>query len=211
MEKPARLTEPLGTLPVEHWEIDAISGALANNLNADSLLMFSCREMAVGTRLNVRIFYANEYELDSITVVTNIVSKGLHIAEDWKGYKYKLEFVQISEEDRLKLKDLLNNHSKLEHIPAVQDRIADDSYLREAVLPPLPDSDLTALPASHCKSYKNGKCLKTYAFCDLCQTADETILSERAGAKKSRSHRSSPFTSALANLAGNFKSAFRSH
>ena len=213
MEKPTRLTEPLGTLPAEHWEIDAsIYGALADNLSACGLLMLSIRDMPVGTRLYVRIFYANEYELDWITVEANIISKDRHITEDWKGHKYQLQFVQISEENRLKLKDLLNNHSMLEHNPGVQDRTADGSSFREAALPPFPESDSAALKPAHCKSYKDGKCLKTHAFCDLCHTADEIILSEmERSAKKSRSRGSSPFTSVLGKLAGNFKSAFRNH
>ena len=213
MEKPTRLTEPLGqTLAAEHWEIDAsIYGALADNLSNHGLLMLSIRDMPVGTRLYVRIFYANEYELDWITVEASIVSKDRHITEDWKGHKYQLQFVQISVENRLKLIDLLNDHSKLEHIPGVQDKVADGSCSREAVLAPLSDSDSTVLEPAHCKSYKDGKCLKTHAFCDICRTADEIILSEmERSAKMSRSRGSSPFTSALAKLAGNFKSAFRS-
>ena len=213
MEKPTRLTEPLGTLPAEHWEIDAsIYGALADNLSNHGLLMLSIRDMPVGTRLYVRIFYANEYELDWITAEANIISKDRHITEDWKGHKYQLQFVQMSEENRLKLKDLLNDQSKLEHIPGVQDRIADGSCSREAVLAPLSDSDSTALKPAHCKSYENGKCIKTHAFCDLCHTADEIVLSEmERSAKKSRSRGSSPFTSVLGKLAENFKSAFRNH
>jgi len=213
MEKPIRSTEPLGTLPVEHWEMDAsIYGGLADNLSNHGLLMLSIRELPVGTRLNVRIYYAKEYELDWITVVANIVSKDRHIAEDWKGYKYQLQFVQILEPDRLKLKDLLNDHSKPEDIPGVQERIVDEPAFREAVLGTLPDSDPTALKPGHCRSYKDGKCLKTHAFCDLCQTADEIFVSEtKNSSRKSRSRESSPFTSVLGKLAENLRSAFRSH
>ena len=213
MEKPIRSTEPLGTLPVEHWEMDAsIYGGLADNLSNHGLLMLSIRELPVGTRLNVRIYYAKEYELDWITVVANIVSKDRHIAEDWKGYKYQLQFVQILEPDRLKLKDLLNDHSKPEDIPGVQERIVDEPAFREAVLGTLPDSDPTALKLGHCRSYKDGKCLKKHAFCDLCQTADEIFVSEtKNSSRKSRSRESSPFTSVLGKLAENLRSAFRSH
>jgi len=213
MGKPTLLGEPLETLAVEHWEMDAsIYGGLADNLSAHGLLMQSIREMLVGTKLNVRIFYAKEYELDWITVVANIVSKDRHIAEDWKGYKYQMQFVQIPEPDRLKLEDLLNEHSKPEYIPGVPEGIVDGPAFGEAVLAPLPDSDFTTLKPGHCRSYKNGKCLKTHAFCDLCQTADEIIVSEtKSSAKKARSRASSPFTSVLGNLAGNFKSAFLSH
>ena len=161
MKDPMRVTEFQTTLPAEYWQTEgAIYGALVDKVSPSGLLILSIRDMPVGTRLNVRILYANEYELDSITVATGIVSKDHNISKDWKGYKYELEFVQISEQDQLKLKVLLNDHSIPEHIPRVQDRIADDSSLRKAVLPPLPDSDLTALPTVNCKSYENGKALK---------------------------------------------------
>ena len=74
------------------------------------------RDLPTGSELNVLIFYANEYELDSVKVVANTVSKELHIAEDWKGHKYGLEVLQISEEDQRKLKNLPKGGLKLEEI-----------------------------------------------------------------------------------------------
>ena len=119
---------------------------------------------------------------------------------------------QLSEENRLKLIDLLKDHSMLEQNPGVQDRVADGSCSREAVLAPLSDSDSTALEPAHCKYYKDGKCVKTYAFCDLCKTADEIVVSDaKSSAKRGRSLRSSPFTSVLGKLTGNFRSTFRNH
>jgi hypothetical protein len=44
--------------------------------------------------------------LDIFKVFGRIVRKQAHSEPDWKGYKYGLEFVQISTEDRRKL-DLL--------------------------------------------------------------------------------------------------------
>jgi hypothetical protein len=74
-----KINGTFGTLPVEHWEIDAsIYGALADNVSACGLLC--TLNMPVGTRLYVRIS-TPEYELDWITVEANIVSDR-HITED---------------------------------------------------------------------------------------------------------------------------------
>ena len=210
---PTRVPEFQTTLPAECWETEgALYGALVDKVSPDGLLILSIRDMLVGTQLNVRILYAHEYELEGITVGTSIVSKDLHIAEGWKGYKYQLQFVQISEQDRLNLKDLLKSPLKPEHISGGEDRIANDSSLSEALPPPSPSLDLTALPSVQCKFYENGKCLKTRAFCDLCQKADETILAQRtSGAQKSRSHFFMPITSGLAKLAGNLRFTNRDH
>ena len=213
MKDPMRVTEFQTTLPAEYWQTEgAIYGALVDKVSPSGLLILSIRDMPVGTRLNVRILYANEYELDGIKIVANIACKSLYTEENWSGYKCALDYVQLSEQELPKLNNLLNGGSELQVIPEGKDIALREPLFGKESCPPLPNLDLTALPTANCKSYENGKCLKTSAFCDLCQTADETVFSERVSeAKKSRSHRSSPFRSKLAKLAGNFKSTFRSH
>ena len=111
MENPVRFTGSLTTLPAEYWETEgSIHGALCDRGSADGILLRSIRGIPVGTQLNIRIFYANKYELEAIKVVGTIVWRDLYIAEDWQGYKYGLEFVHAWEEDRRRLKDLFNSH-----------------------------------------------------------------------------------------------------
>ena len=139
-----RLTESLTTLPVDYCETGGtIYGALVDNLSADGLLILSIRDLPIGCGLNVLIFYANEYELDSIKAVADVVQKQRHIAQDWKGYKYGLEVVQISEEDRRKLKNLLNGDLKLEDISGREEIALEKPPIDKDSSPPLPDSDLT--------------------------------------------------------------------
>src|SRR4030043_921442 len=187
MESSMRLTEALTMLPGEYWETEStIYGALVDNVSADGLLILSIRGIPVGSELNVRIFYANEYELDGIKAVANIVQKEPHIAEGWKGYKYGLEVVQISEEDRQKLNHLLNGDLKCEEISGREDIALGKPSIEKDSSPPLPDSDLTTGLTATCESYENGKCLKTSGFCDLCHNEDETILEQRASRTRKR-------------------------
>ena len=204
-----RVKEFQTTLPAEYWETEgAIYGALVEKVSPDGLLILSVRDMPVGTRLNVRIFYAHEYELEGITVVAKIVWKSVYTEENWRGYKYGLDCVQLSEQKLPRLNNL-GGRSGFGVIPEGKDIVPGEPMFGKECCPPLPDSEVTDPKPGQCGQYKDGKCLKTHTFCDLCQTADEIVVSERASsAKKSRSRGSSPFTSGLAKLAGNFKSAF---
>ena len=104
-------------LPLEYWQTDdACRGGLVGNLSEGGLLIHSLQDMPVGKGLNVRIFFPNGYEFDGIRVTGKIVWKDLHYETDWKGYKYGIEFVQISEQDREKLVNLLRSPSILEEI-----------------------------------------------------------------------------------------------
>ena len=198
-----RFTESLTSLPAEYRETEGpIYGALVDNVSADGMHIYTGRDIPAGSKLNLGLFYANEYELNRVKVVANIVSKGLHIAEDWKGYRYELGCVQMSEEDRRKLNDLLNNHSKLEQMSGREDRVPGESSLMKDSLPLLPNLDLPTGSNAKCTFYENGKCVKTLAFCDLCQTEDETILVLRASTtQKSRSHRTNRLRGRLSKLA----------
>ena len=191
IKSPVKFTESLITLPVEYWETEsAIYGTLVDHVSADALLITCINDIPIGSKLNVRILYANEYELDGIKAVANTVRKDLHIAKDLKGYKYALEFVQMSEEDRRKLTNILNSDLKCEEISGREDfALGNPSLDKASSSPPFPDLDLTTESTGNCKFYKNGKCLKTHGFCDLCHNEDETFLVQRTSTiRKSRSH-----------------------
>ena len=63
--------------------------------------------MPVGRELKVRVFFAEEFEFDQFKTTARIAWKGHHSDEDWEGYKYALEFVEISVKNRQKLVNLL--------------------------------------------------------------------------------------------------------
>ena len=102
-----RFKELQRILPAEYWETEgAIYGAIVDKVSPDGLLMLSIRDMPVGTRLNVRIFYAHEFELEGFTVVAKIVWKSVYTEENWRGYKYGLDCVQLSEQKLPRLNNL---------------------------------------------------------------------------------------------------------
>ncbi len=104
-------------LPLEYQEKDGPShGAVVANLSEGGLLIYCIQDMPVGAELKVRVFFADEYELDRFEADAKVVWKGRHSQTDWKGYKYALEFVAICEEDRRKLVKLINSHLSLDDI-----------------------------------------------------------------------------------------------
>jgi hypothetical protein len=212
MESPARSKESLATLPAEYWQADGTGhGAVVNGVSMEGSLILAVIEMPVGNRLNVNIFYANGYEFDSIRAVANIVSKAPHIAKDHRAYKYGLQFVQISEQDREKLKALYN-HLNLERPAGMGDVAVGNPSLEKVVVPPSTPSAPVMQSAGACKSYENGKCLKTRAFCDLCNSGDEADHVRRQGGRlKARKHESSPFTSCLSKFVDHVRSSFQKH
>jgi len=88
-------------------EFEEIHGAVVCNLSEGGLLIHSVQDMLVSRELKVKVFFAEEYELDQFKATARIAWKGYHSETDWEGFKYALEFVEISAEDRQKLVNLL--------------------------------------------------------------------------------------------------------
>jgi len=94
--------------PLEYKIVDAsgVHGGIAVNGSDVGLCIHSVRNMSVGTRLNLVVIYRREFQLTCFEVVAEIVWKDLCLKEDWNGYQYGLEFVQINEKELQKLRKL---------------------------------------------------------------------------------------------------------
>jgi hypothetical protein len=92
------------------------------NVSEGGLLIETVRDIPVGTELNITVLFPQRFELADFKVVAKIVRKEAYWKEDWKGnqywegYRYGLEFIQISEEDRWKLNFLLDDQFEIEEI-----------------------------------------------------------------------------------------------
>ena len=62
--------------------------------------------MYIGGELGIRVFFSLGYEFDGFQALTRIIGKDLCSEEGWEVYEYELEFIGISEQDRLKLRNL---------------------------------------------------------------------------------------------------------
>jgi len=95
-------------VPLEYWETcDSRQGGVIVDINENGLCVRSLVSMHIGAELRIAIFFSLRNEFDSFKVLARTVGKDLSCEEGWEAYEYKLEFIAISEEGRLKLTNLL--------------------------------------------------------------------------------------------------------
>ena len=106
-------------LPLEYRVMNApyAHGGLVVNASEVGLLINSIKNMPVGTKLNIAVLFPKGFELTNFEVLAQVIWKDLYWEEDWEGYQYGLKFIQILEEDRRKLKQLLNGRFQMEDTP----------------------------------------------------------------------------------------------
>ncbi len=111
-------------LPLEYRDTEGscLRGGIVVNASEGGFLIETTKDIPIGTELNIAVLFPRGFELADLKVVAKIVRKERYRREDWKGvpcregYQYGLEFIQISKEDRLNLKVLLNGQYDLEEI-----------------------------------------------------------------------------------------------
>ena len=100
------------TLPLEYRKRNDVSpqAGISGTLDEKGLSVYSVLgDLSVTQELGIRVFFPNGYELDSFKAIAAVTWKKAHIELDWKGYKYGLKFIHVSQADREKLKLLLLN------------------------------------------------------------------------------------------------------
>jgi len=98
-------------LPIEYRVMDAplAHGGLVVNASEMGLLINSVKDILIGSRLNIAVLFPKGFELTNLKVLAEIIWKTRHWEEDWEGYRYGLKFIEILEEDRKKLIQLLKS------------------------------------------------------------------------------------------------------
>ncbi|OGP89248.1 MAG: hypothetical protein A2156_07170 [Deltaproteobacteria bacterium RBG_16_48_10] len=105
-------------LPLEYRALNFpyAHGGLVVNASEVGLLIQSIRNIPVGAKLITVVLFPKGFELTSFEVMTEVIWKDIHRKEDWEGYHYGLNFIQILEEEQKKLKQLLSGQFYLEEI-----------------------------------------------------------------------------------------------
>ena len=95
--------------PLEYSTSDGspIRGAYTGNISEGGLLIYSIDQLQVGTELRLMVFYASGYQLDGFRAVAKVVWKEVHYEKEWKGFRYGVQFLYMSETDRRKLREIL--------------------------------------------------------------------------------------------------------
>ncbi len=105
-------------LPLEYRVLNVpyAHGGLVVNASQVGLLIQSVKNIPVGTKLSTVVLFPKGFELSCFEVLTEVIWKDIYQEEDWQGYHYGLNFIQILEEDRNKLKQLLSGQFYLEEV-----------------------------------------------------------------------------------------------
>jgi hypothetical protein len=94
---------------LEYWETcDSRQGEAVVDIDENGLCVRSPIDMLLGSELGIRVFFSLGHELDAFQALVRIIGKDVCCEYGWELYEYKLAFIRISEQDRLKLKNLTN-------------------------------------------------------------------------------------------------------
>ena len=105
MTERRRCQRYLVQLPVEYWETDdAVLAGVVFNVSETGLLICSTQDMAIGKELTIKISYSVGYDFETVQSLAKIVWKDSQQEQNWHGYKYGVEFIRMSPQDRQKLK-----------------------------------------------------------------------------------------------------------
>jgi len=88
-------------------------GGVVVDASETGFRIYSTGDIPIGTKVMIAILFPGDYELANFEVFTEIIWKKVSVERRGKGYQYGLKFIQISEEDCLKLRKLFSNRSEL--------------------------------------------------------------------------------------------------
>jgi hypothetical protein len=102
-------------LPLEYQEAETsrARGGIVINASEGGFLIESVKDIPVGTRLNIAVLFPKWFELADFKLVAETLWKEPLWKDDWTGYRYGLNIIQILDEDQTKLKLLLGGQFNL--------------------------------------------------------------------------------------------------
>ena len=116
-----RFPRSLLDLPLEYRVLNVpyAHGGLVVNASEAGLLIQSVKNIPAGAKLNIVVLFPRGFQLSCLEVLTEVIWKDAHQEDEWQGYYYGLNFVQILEDDRNKLRQLLRGQFDLVNLEEV--------------------------------------------------------------------------------------------
>ncbi len=96
-------------LPMEYYQTNASISPKGRALNASEggLLIYFPEQMEIGQYINLKLFFSLGSELNTIEALAEVVWMDIHLGKGWGDYRYGVKFIDISPEDKAKLKSFL--------------------------------------------------------------------------------------------------------
>jgi len=93
------------SIPLGYWETcDARQSGVIVDIKENGLCVRSLVDMHIGAEFRIRIFFSLGNELSRFQVLARTIGKDLYCEGGWESYEYELEFIGISEQDRLSIR-----------------------------------------------------------------------------------------------------------
>jgi hypothetical protein len=123
-------------LPIEYYQIKSSMTHTGNISEGGSLIYFP-KETDVRQYLRLKLFFPLGPELNTIKVLTEAVWMDNHLSEDQEYYPYGVKFVDISPEDRTKLRNFLRSlSSPLDDMVCLYNTLKVRFWIRKFMNPP---------------------------------------------------------------------------
>jgi c-di-GMP-binding flagellar brake protein YcgR len=98
-------------LPIECEQIKSCI-THTGNISEGGVLMYFAEQMTIGQYLRLKLFFSLDAELDTIKALAEVVWMDHHLSKDIENhYPYGIKFVDISPEDRTKLRSFISRLS----------------------------------------------------------------------------------------------------
>ena len=96
-------------LPVEYLQINSSITHTGHALNASEggLLIYFPEQMEIGQYISLKLFFSLGPELNTIEVLAEVVWMDMYLGKGWGDYRCGVKFINISPEDRTRLKSFL--------------------------------------------------------------------------------------------------------
>jgi c-di-GMP-binding flagellar brake protein YcgR len=96
-------------LPVEYLQINSSISHTGHALNASEggLLIYFPEQMEIGQYISLKLFFSLGSELNTIEVLAEVVWMDMYLGKGWGDYRCGVKFINISPEDRTRLKNFL--------------------------------------------------------------------------------------------------------
>jgi hypothetical protein len=107
-------------LQIQLNENEAAYPGLTLDASESGLLIQTLKEMSVGIRIDIEVFFPRKFKLSNFKAEAEIIWKDFCDWDDWEGYQYGLKFIHISNEDYSKLKQILGNQTRLKEAEFIE-------------------------------------------------------------------------------------------
>ena len=100
-------------LPIEYYRIDSSinHAGKALNISEGGLLLHFPEQMDIGQYMRLKLFLPLGSELNTIEVLAEVVWTDVHLDKAWGDYRCGVNFIDVSREDMIKLKEFLGSLS----------------------------------------------------------------------------------------------------